>query len=224
VSQPTILHLFADEGIEDEVLCAYGTVYRLGIDPEPNPYSQVVRGDAFRPPFDVKADLALVHHPCQRWSTATFASGDPNEYPDTLDDARRVAQEISEHYILENVPGAPLRDPVVLEGSMFGSPVTYRRAFETNFAVTQPTETVTTNYVALPDDCGGTGLNWIGTKEAWMLAKGYNDTRWRARSLKRHAVPTHYLRYLLRYWVAARDSGTRSEQTGLGTVAVGGGR
>jgi len=32
-----IAHIYADTGIEDEVLSTYGEVTRVGIDPDPNP-------------------------------------------------------------------------------------------------------------------------------------------------------------------------------------------
>jgi DNA (cytosine-5)-methyltransferase 1 len=38
-------------------------------------------------------------------------------------------------YVIENVPGAPLRDPVVLCGSMFGLSVRRHRLFECSFPV-----------------------------------------------------------------------------------------
>lgn len=221
-----ILHLYADTGVEDEVLAGFGDVVRVGIDPDPNPYSRVVRGDARDPPIAGTFDLAVVHYPCQRWSRATEnGGGDPEEWPDDLDEARDVAREYADDYILENVPEAPLEDPVVLTGKKFGLPIHYPRAFETTFYVAEPDGRAT----HLPDvgglaEQGTTGKAWVGSNDEWRLAKGYNY-EWPARGLKRHAVPAAYLRHLLYYWLAAR-AGDRPdvEQSKLGDVAADGGR
>lgn len=218
-----IVHLYADVGIEDEVLATFGEVVRVGIDPSPNPFSEVVRSDARRPPLEAGAfDLALVHHPCRRWSTSTHGTGNPDDHPDDLDRAREVADELADHWILENVPQAPLRDPVVLDGRMFGMPIRYRRAFETTFTVSEPAGRVDSVPLSgILGEQGGTGKQWVGDQRGWRLAKGYAHD-WPRRDLKRHAVPAPYLRYLLRHWFDALEAGTRNEQTTLVAATDGG--
>jgi len=211
-----IVHLYADVGIEDEVLSTFGEVTRVGIDPEPNPYSEVVQADARNPPLEKETfDLALVHHPCRRWSSSTHATGNPEDHPDHLDTARDVADKLADHWILENVPQAPLRDPVTLDGRMFGMPIRYRRSFETTF----PVETPDGHVRSIPSsgilgEQGTTSKQWVGDGRGWRLAKGYAH-EWPVRDLKRHAVPAPYLRYLLRHWFDALEQGTRSEQAAL---------
>lgn len=52
---------------------------------------------------------------------------------------RELLQRAGVPYIIENVPGAPLIDPVTLCGSMFGLDVRRHRLFEcSGFTVTQP--------------------------------------------------------------------------------------
>lgn len=46
-----IVHLWADTGVEDEVLHTFGEVVRVGIDPETNPFSTVIQADARDPPL-----------------------------------------------------------------------------------------------------------------------------------------------------------------------------
>ena len=65
----TVVHLWADDGIEDEVLHTFGTVVRVGIDPQPNPFSTAIRADARKtPPLDQTFDLPIANPKCQRYS------------------------------------------------------------------------------------------------------------------------------------------------------------
>jgi len=218
-----ILHLFADTGIEDEVLHTFGDVLRVGIDPEPNPFSTVVQADARNPPVAGSFDLAVAHPPCQRWSVATLGGGnDPSDYPNYINDARQVCRHLAAHYIIENVPDAPLRSPVVLNGGMFGISIHYPRAFETSFEVPRPRQRSRWSPEAGPmAEQGETGNAWVGTNDGWRLAKGYSHD-WPARGLKRHAIPAAYLRRLLYWWLTAVETGERSEQQALVAATDGG--
>jgi len=216
----SIVHIYADTGVEDEVLHTFGQVLRVGIDPDPNPFSTVVQADARDPPVSGGFDLAVAHPKCQRWSVATPGGGsDPDDHPNQIPDARRTCQDLADHYIIENVPKAPLRDPVVFNGGMFGMGIHYPRAFETTFSVPRPRQVPRFS----PDrgplaEQGKQGNAWVGTNDGWRLAKGYAHD-WPARDLKRHAVPAPYLRRLLYCWLAARDDGQREIQASL-TEAV----
>jgi hypothetical protein len=220
-----ILHLFADTGVEDEVLHTFGDVVRVGIDPSPNRFSLAVQGDARDPPIGGEFDLAVAHPPCQRWSIATpGGGGDPASHPDYIDRARAVCQQYADAYIIENVPDAPLRDPVVFTGGMFGMSIHYARAFETSFPVRQPPRVKRWSPEFGPmAEQGETGNAWVGTNDGWRLAKGYGHD-WPGRGLKRHAVPAPYLRRLLYWWLAAVEGDSIPEQTTLQAVTDGGDR
>ena len=92
-----ILHLFADTGIEDEVLHTYGDILRVGIDPEPNPFSTTVQADARDPPVADGFDLAVAHPPCRRFSKSTVARGTPDDHPDHIPAARHVCKRLADH-------------------------------------------------------------------------------------------------------------------------------
>jgi len=218
-----IVHLFADTGVEDEVLHTFGRVLRVGIDPEPNPFSTAVQADARDPPVSGGFDLAVAHPKCQRWSVATPGGGsDPDDHPNQIPDARRVCQDLADHYIIENVPKAPLRDPVVFNGGMFGMSIHYPRAFETTFPVPRPRQVPRFSPSRGPlAQLGEQSNAWAGTNDGWRLAKGYGHD-WPGRGLKRHAVPAPYLRRLLYWWLTAVESGERAEQQTL-IAATGGG-
>lgn len=83
--------------------------------------------------------------PCQKYSLAAMQhriSG--KEYPDLISETRDALRKTGKPYIIENVQGAPLLNPIVLCGSMFESYAggvlrTYRhRLFESNLPLYAP--------------------------------------------------------------------------------------
>lgn len=89
----------------------------------------------------VLSDVAAIHAspPCQAFSDLQKRSG--WQYPELIEPTRELLEEIGKPYIIENVDNAPLRDPVMLCGTMFFTEalrVLRHRLFETNFYVKQP--------------------------------------------------------------------------------------
>ena len=83
----------------------------------PGPF---VVGDALRPPVELGAfDLIWASPPCPAYSTATPAAA-RSRHPDLVGPIRDVLQASGVDYVIENVPGAPLRNPVRLAGAMVG--------------------------------------------------------------------------------------------------------
>lgn len=58
--------------------------------------------------------------PCQRYSSMTKKWGRSADHPDLVADVRAALDAIGAPYVIENVPAAPLIDPIMLCGSMFG--------------------------------------------------------------------------------------------------------
>lgn len=61
-------------------------------------------------------DAIHISPPCQRWATGTK---DPERHPDLITPARPLLEAIGLPYVIENVPGAPLNEPIMLCGSSF---------------------------------------------------------------------------------------------------------
>lgn len=68
--------------------------------------------------------------PCQHYSTITGPGRD--KHPDLVGPVRELLEATGLPYIIENVPQAPLHDPVILCGSSFGLAVRRHRGFESN--------------------------------------------------------------------------------------------
>lgn len=199
MERPLIYHIFADVGVESEPLSAYGRVARVGLDPLDTNESEPVQADARNLPLKPGADLAVLHPPCQKWANQTHINGDRDDHADLIPLAREIGQKYADEYIIENVPNAPLNDPVTLEGRMFGLPITYRRAFETSFHVEQPAMygnlLADGGVLADHQETGG----WQGSAQLWRSIKQVSGD-YPVRDLKRSGIPAPYIHYLMRWW------------------------
>ena len=75
--------------------------------------------------------------PCQAF-TAYQRTGNVGDYPDLIAETRELLRDIGAPYVIENVVGAPLEDPLMLCGSQFDLDVQRHRLFETNWPLTAP--------------------------------------------------------------------------------------
>lgn len=71
--------------------------------------------------------------PCQLFSTMTGPNRD--KWPDLITPMRERLQKSGLPYVIENVPQAPLDNPVQVCGSAFGLKVRRHRAFESNVPI-----------------------------------------------------------------------------------------
>lgn len=84
------------------------------------------------------SEFAAIHAspPCQAYSPLNAYNR--KDYPDLVDPIRDLLIATGLPYVIENVPQAPLRDPVTLCGSMFGLRLYRHRGFETNWPMVEP--------------------------------------------------------------------------------------
>ncbi len=78
--------------------------------------------------------------PCQRYSDLAYRNGNADEHPDLIGPTRKLLEATGRPYVIENVEGAPLIDPVRICGSFFnlgasGYRLRRHRLFETNWPV-----------------------------------------------------------------------------------------
>lgn len=107
----------------------------VDIEPQPNYPFQFIRADALT--FDLSGyDLICASPKCQAhtWSAKRWKKHFDNQIPET----RRRLKESGSLYIIENVVGAPLENPVRLCGLMFGLNVIRHRIFESNLPLFVP--------------------------------------------------------------------------------------
>lgn len=84
-------------------------------------------------------DLVHVSPPCQRYSDLAYRNGNADDWPDLIGPVRDRLDVWGGPYVMENVEGAPLLDPVMLCGTMFpGLRVIRHRLFESNYPIDVP--------------------------------------------------------------------------------------
>jgi len=81
-------------------------------------------------------DAVHASPPCQAYSETRKIQS--NEHPELIPPTRAALQRVGLPWVIENVPGSPLIDPVELCGAMFGLRVYRHRLFEASFPVTVP--------------------------------------------------------------------------------------
>lgn len=133
MDEPRLLDLFCKAGGAGRGYADAGfEVVGVDIEPQPRyPYT-FHRADAFEvlTDRDFVAGFDLIHaSPLCKTHTALKAFS-ARHHQDQVDATRGLLVATDRPYVIENVPGAPLLDPVVLCGSMFGLGVRRHRLFE----------------------------------------------------------------------------------------------
>ena len=96
---------------------------------------EILQDEDFLAQFDVLAGSP----PCQTHSSTKhlrIAQGKSTDKVDLIPQTREAFVKSGKPYVIENVPGAPLINPVVLCGSSFGLKVRRHRLFESNIPLT----------------------------------------------------------------------------------------
>lgn len=77
--------------------------------------------------------------PCQAWSRMSNCRvGLSDTYPQLISQARQLLEETGLPWVIENVVGSQLVDPITLCGQMFGLELYRHRLFEGSFPLTAP--------------------------------------------------------------------------------------
>ena len=102
---------------------------------------EFIEGDAIEYALSHGHEFDAIHAspPCQHFTKYGNCRKDiKDRYQDLLDPTRDVLKDSGVPYVIENVVGAPLIDPIVLCGSMFGLDVQRHRLFESNVKIKPP--------------------------------------------------------------------------------------
>jgi len=220
--RPRLLDLFCCAGG-----CAMGyhragfDVVGVDINPQPRYPFEFQQADALT--FDLSGfDAIHASPPCQAY-TVLGGREDLSHYPDLVDAVRERLQASGKPWIIENVPGAPLRDPITLCGAMFGLRSYRHRLFESSvrlIAPPHPRHAVRVNrrgenrrehwanggFITITGDVGvycgpeAMGIDWMSGNELSQ------------------AIPPAYTEYLGRQLMAALM--TRTEAADAAAVAV----
>lgn len=136
--------------------------------------------------------------PCQRYIRSGNVAKD-GRHPDLLPSVRERLEATGLPWVIENVPGAPMRADIVLCGSMFGLDVRRHRWFETNVPI--PPWTLACDHsrpiAGVYGHPHGKGGAWAGMLPSdlatWSSAMGID---WMNAAELAGAIPPAYTRWI----------------------------
>ncbi len=191
-------------------------VVGVDIDPQPRYPFEFHQGDALKFLLEHHREFNAVHAspPCQAHTNAQKIRG--NEHPDFIEATRELLTLIEWRrqttngrpfvWVIENVPGAPLRDPFELCGCMFPGLGTYRpRLFETNRAIAH--EASHREHRARVAKMGrppgeGEFMHVVGNFSGVDRAREAMGMPWASRDGLREAIPPAYTEHIGRQLLA----------------------
>jgi DNA (cytosine-5)-methyltransferase 1 len=141
-NKPRLLDLFCCAGGAGVGYSRAGfEVVGVDIKPQPNYPFQFIRADALALDRKFVASFDAVHAspPCQSYSDLAKRNRNADEWPRLIEPVRTMLARTGLPYVIENVDGSPLLNPVILCGTMFpGLRVLRHRLFEVNFVILVP--------------------------------------------------------------------------------------
>ncbi|MEU7938574.1 DNA cytosine methyltransferase [Microbispora bryophytorum] len=150
-------------------------------------------------------DVIHASPPCQAHTPAQRIQNRP--HPDLIAPVRHALQAADKPYVIENVPGAPLRNPLILCGTMFGLRTYRHRGFEVTpgLLIPAPAHPAHTAPLAKMGRPVGEGefMHIVGNFSGVPLARQIMGMPWATRDELREAIPPAYTRYLGRHLLTA---------------------
>jgi len=136
MTKPKLLDLFCGAGGASMGYYRAGfEVEGVDIKPQPHYPFKFYQADALEFPLE-GYDAYHASPPCQAYTKAGKQwRKNGRQYPDLIGAVRTRFEGEYRYWVIENVPGAPLFNPVILNGAMFGLRVHRKRLFENSFTV-----------------------------------------------------------------------------------------
>ena len=191
-------------------------VVGVDIEPQPNYPFKFIQRDALEALTDIEFvsqfDIIACSPPCQCYSRLKYLSGNvekwEQEHIDLVAPTRELLIKTGKPYVIENVEGAPLINPIKLCGSQFENMYTQRpRLFESNIPLKKPDTPVVRHktlklgegfaedgYITVAGTRPPKGMNEIQTKLYYGFALGGID--WMSLEELTQAIPPSYTNFL----------------------------
>jgi DNA (cytosine-5)-methyltransferase 1 len=179
---------------------AWYTVVGVDIVKQPRYPFHFVRGDAleYLERYGDRFDLIHASPPCQAWSSLRSLYPD-REYPEMVEATRGLLQKVGVPWVIENVPGAPLIQPVMLCGTMFGLKLYRHRLFETGHRlplISHPRHTEKTPRRGWHAEWEGVVTVTGGQNVPAELVREAMGIDWMSRDEMSQAIPPAYTKWI----------------------------
>jgi DNA (cytosine-5)-methyltransferase 1 len=190
------LDLFCCAGGASEGLRRAGfNVVGVDIDPQPQYPFEFHQADALTFPLD-GFDFIWASPPCQAFTVAQRIR--KNVHPDLVAPIRERLKLSGNLYCIENVPNAPLIEPIQLCGAMFGLQTYRHRLFECSFPIEQPEHPKHVNKNAKMGRpiADGEFIQVVGNFSNIEFARDAMQIDWMTGNTLREAIPPAYSEYI----------------------------
>lgn len=196
MTRPIALDLFCCQGGASAGLDAAGfQVVGIDIVPQPNYPFPFIRADAVTV-LPAGFDFVWASPPCQAHTLAQRIQG--REHPDMIGPTRAMLRAAGIPYVIENVVGAPLENPILLCGGMFGIQTYRHRLFECSFPIEapwHPDHTAPIRKMGRPVR-DGEMMHIVGNFSGVDRAREIMDAQWMNRDGLREAIPPVFAQYI----------------------------
>lgn len=197
--RPKLLDLFCCQGGAAMGYHAAGfDVVGVDIDPQSRYPFEFHQADAldYLTRHGHEFDAIHASPPCQAFTKTQKIQG--NEHPDLLTPVRELLSDLGRPFVIENVPGAPLINPVELCGAMFGLRTYRHRLFESNtvlWAPQHPKHVAKTTKMGRPPR-DGEFMHVVGNFSGVDQAREAMGMPWATRDGLREAIPPAYAEHI----------------------------
>ena len=140
-------------------------------------------------------DFIAASPPCQKYTRATKLRG--NIHPDYIESLRDILTILDKPYVIENVVGAPLINPIILMGTMFNLKTIRPRLFESNIPLIQPNIPPRPKQIAMGRPVKeGDYIQVVGHFSNIEYAKKAMGIDWMTGEELREAIPPAYTEFI----------------------------
>lgn len=173
----------------------------VDIEPQPKHRGKFIQADAIEYLRNNYQNFDVIHAspPCQAYSLASMQfRKDGKEYVDMIEITRNELTKTGKPYIIENVPGSPLINPIELCGAMFGLRTYRHRLFESNLNIKAPDHP---KHIAKNCKMGrkpkeGEFIQYVGHFSGVKIVQDMTGLHWLGQQELAQSIPPQYTEYI----------------------------
>lgn len=176
-------------------------VVGVDINPQPRYRGTFIQSDAIDYLKTNYKDFDFIHAspPCQAWSKSSMQFRlKGKEYIDLIEETREALIATGKPYVIENVPEAPLKNPIMLCGAMFDIPTYRHRCFESNVTLIEPKHPahIHPNAKMGRKPKKGEFIQYVGHFSGVNLVQEFTGLFWLGQKELAQSLPPQYTHYI----------------------------